>query len=187
MQNIVERLIALILLIILSPLFILVSIIVAVDLKANPIFKQYRMGINGKKFSIYKFRTFKPNAPQDIPTDEIVDYSEYSTRVCLLLRALSIDELPQLINIVKGDMSFIGPRPVMLNENELNFKRLELGIYNIRPGVTGWAQINGRDKLEIDDKIKFDLEYIKNKSFKFDIYILLKTIEKVFKREDVKL
>ena len=172
--------------VILSPLLILVSIIITIDLKATPIFKQYRMGMNGKEFSIYKFRTFRPNAPHNVPTNEIVDYSDYSTKTCILLRGLSIDELPQLINIIKGDMSFIGPRPVMLNEDELNSKRLALGIYSVRPGVTGWAQINGRDKLNVDDKIKFDLEYIKNKSFKFDMYILFKTIEKVIKREDIK-
>ena len=185
--NFVERIIALFLLVFLLPFFIVISIIIALDLKTNPIFKQYRMGRYGKEFCIYKFRTLKADAPKDIPTDEIIDYSEYSTKIGLLLRALSIDELPQILNIIKGEMSFVGPRPVMLNETELNLKRKVLGIYNVRPGITGWSQINGRDTLDVDKKVFFDLEYIKNKSIKFDMYIIFKTVFKVFKREDIKL
>ena len=144
------------------------------------------MGKNSKPFVIYKFRTLKSNSPDDTPTDAVDNYNEYSTKFGLLLRSTSIDEVPQLINIIKGDMSFVGPRPVMLNEVELNLKRSELGIYNIRPGITGWSQINGRDMLEIDEKIKYDLEYLQNKSIKFDIQILILTLIKVFKKENIK-
>lgn len=186
-HNLIERIIALFLLIFLLPFFIVISIIIVLNLKTTPVFKQYRMGRHGKEFCIYKFRTLKADAPTDVPTDEIVDYSEYSTKVGLLLRALSIDELPQVLNIIKGDMSFVGPRPVMLNETELNLKRKALGIYNVRPGITGWSQINGRDALGIDEKVSFDLEYVKNKSIKFDLYIIFKTVFKVFKKENIKL
>lgn len=184
--NLFERLIAFIFLLISSPLLIFISIIVTVNMKSNPIFKQMRLGRNSIPFCIYKFRTLKPNAPSNVPTDAIVDYSEYSTRIGLFLRATSLDELPQLLNIIKGDMSFVGPRPVMLNECELNQKRANLGIYNIRPGITGWSQINGRDMLEVDEKIKYDLEYLNRKSLKFDMYILWNTFIKVLKKEGIK-
>ena len=144
------------------------------------------MGKDSKPFVIYKFRTLKLGSPDNIPTDAIDDYTEYSTKFGLFLRSSSLDEIPQLLNIIKGDMSFVGPRPVMLNEVELNLRRSELGIYNIRPGITGWSQINGRDMLEIDEKIKYDLEYLQNKSIKFDIKILIWTLIKVLKKENVK-
>ena len=185
--NIIERILALIFLVLSLPLFIIISVIIIFDLKATPIFKQVRMGKNSKPFVIYKFRTLKSNSPDDTPTDAVDNYNEYSTKFGLLLRSTSIDEVPQLINIIKGDMSFVGPRPVMLNEVELNLKRSELGIYNIRPGITGWSQINGRDMLEIDEKIKYDLEYLQNKSIKFDIQILILTLIKVFKKENIML
>ena len=184
--NFVERLIAFIFLLISSPLLLIISLIVMFNMRSNPIFKQMRLGRNSTPFCIYKFRTLKPNAPSDVPTDAIADYSEYSTKIGLFLRATSLDELPQLINIIKGDMSFVGPRPVMLNEHELNSKRASLGIYNIRPGITGWSQINGRDMLEVDEKIRYDLEYLNNKSFKLDIYIIWSTFVKVLRKEGIK-
>lgn len=144
------------------------------------------MGKNNKPFCIYKFRTLKTNSPDDIPTDLMEDYSLYSTKFGLILRESSIDEMPQLINIIKGEMSFVGPRPVMLNEYELNEKRIKYGIYNVKPGITGWSQINGRDKLSTDEKIQYDLEYIKNKSLKFDFKIIFLTIIKVIKKENIK-
>lgn len=184
--NIVERILAVIFLVLSLPLFIIISVVIIFDLKATPIFKQRRMGRNSKPFIIYKFRTLKLGSPDNVPTDAIDDYTEYSTKFGLFLRSSSLDEIPQLLNIIKGDMSFVGPRPVMLNEVELNLKRSELGIYNVRPGITGWSQINGRDMLEIDEKIKYDLEYLQNKSIKFDIQILIFTLSKVLKKEDIK-
>lgn len=185
--NIIERILAIIFLVLSLPLFIIISVVIIFDLKTTPIFKQLRMGRNSKPFVIYKFRTLKLGSPNDIPTCAIDDYNEYSTKVGLFLRESSLDEIPQLLNIIKGDMSFVGPRPVMLNETELNSKRSELGIYNIRPGITGWSQINGRDMLEIDEKIKYDLEYLQNKSIKLDIQIILFTIIKVLKKENIKV
>lgn len=184
--NILERIIALVLVVLFSPLFLITMILIFVNLQAFPIFSQYRMGRWGEKFRIYKFRTLKKNTPSNIPTDEILDYSEYSTRFCLMIRALSIDELPQLINIIRGEMSFVGPRPVMLNEEILNQKRLESGVYSIRPGLTGWSQINGRDLLDVNDKVEHDIYYVNNKSLKFDLYIIWKTVFKVIYRENIK-
>lgn len=184
--NIIERIVAIIFLVLSLPLFIIISVIIVFNLKATPIFKQLRMGKNSKPFVIYKFRTLKLGSPDNIPTDSIDDYTEYSTKFGLFLRSSSLDEIPQLVNIIKGEMSFVGPRPVMLNEDELNLKRSELGIYSVRPGITGWSQINGRDMLEIDEKIKYDLEYLQNKSLKFDIEILVLTLIKVLKKEDIK-
>lgn len=184
--NIIERIIAMIFLVLSLPLFIIISIIIVFNLRATPIFKQLRMGKDSKPFVIYKFRTLKLGSPDNIPTDAIDDYTEYSTKFGLFLRSSSLDEIPQLLNIIKGDMSFVGPRPVMLNEVELNLRRSELGIYNIRPGITGWSQINGRDMLEIHEKIKYDLEYLQNKSIKFDIKILIWTLIKVLKKENIK-
>lgn len=184
--NIIERIIAMIFLVLSLPLFIIISIIIVFNLRATPIFKQLRMGKDSKPFVIYKFRTLKLGSPDNIPTDAIDDYTEYSTKFGLFLRSSSLDEIPQLLNIIKGDMSFVGPRPVMLNEVELNLRRSELGIYNVRPGITGWSQINGRDMLEIHEKIKYDLEYLQNKSIKFDIKILIWTLIKVLKKENVK-
>lgn len=184
--NIIERIIAMIFLVLSLPLFIIISIIIVFNLRATPIFKQLRMGKDSKPFVIYKFRTLKLGSPDNIPTDAIDDYTKYSTKFGLFLRSSSLDEIPQLLNIIKGDMSFVGPRPVMLNEVELNLRRSELGIYNVRPGITGWSQINGRDMLEIDEKIKYDLEYLQNKSIKFDIKILIWTLIKVLKKENIK-
>lgn len=184
--SIIERCIAIVLLVLLLPLFFMISIIIKINLKGSVIFKQKRMGQYGKEFVIYKFRTLLADAPDNIPTDDIQDYSQYSTKIGLLLRSTSLDELPQILNIIKGDMSFVGPRPVMLNEYQLNKSRLELGIYNVKPGITGWSQINGRDVLNVNEKVKFDLDYINRKSTLFDLYIIYKTIFKVAKRENIK-
>ena len=186
LYDVFQRIIALIILIVLSPLFVLISILIRVNLKTFPIFSQKRIGLNGKEFTIYKFKTLYENTPNNMPTNTVDDYLKYSTKFGLFLRNSSLDETLQLINIIKGDMAFVGPRPVMTNEIELNLKRLELGVYSVKPGITGWAQINGRDKLNIDEKIKYDIEYIKDNSIKFDIYIIYQTLFKVLKREDIK-
>lgn len=184
--NIVERFLAFIFLVLSLPLFIIISVVTVIDLKATPIFKQERMGMHSKPFIIYKFRTLKAYSPNNIPTYDIEDYSEYSTKWGLFLRSSSLDEIPQLLNIIKGDMSFVGPRPVILNESELNLKRAELGIYNIRPGITGWSQINGRDMLEVNEKLQYDLEYLQKKSIIFDTKIIILTFIKVLKKDGVK-
>lgn len=185
MINLIERFLALILIILLSPIFLVISILIKLESKGDIIFKQSRIGINGSKFEIYKFRSMKLGSP-NIATNDLNNPEEFITKIGKIIRLTSLDELPQLINILKGDMSFVGPRPVMVEEYELNSLRLKLGVYNIRPGITGWAQINGRDELSILEKAYLDEEYLKNKSLIFDINILILTIVKVLKRSGIR-
>ncbi|MBT7515716.1 MAG: sugar transferase, partial [Candidatus Marinimicrobia bacterium] len=148
-------------------------------------FKQKRVGQNNAHFWIYKFRTMKKNTP-DIPTHLVKNGKSLYTAIGPFLRKYSIDELPQLINIVKGDMTFIGPRPALYNQDDLIELRTQAGVDRLIPGVTGWAQVNGRDELSIPDKVKMDEYYLKNKSLWLDIKILFMTVFKVFKTEGVK-
>ena len=143
------------------------------------------MGQNNAHFWIYKFRTMKKNTP-DIPTHLVKNGKSLYTAIGPFLRKYSIDELPQLINIVKGDMTFIGPRPALYNQDDLIELRTQAGVDRLIPGVTGWAQVNGRDELSIPDKVKMDEYYLKNKSLWLDIKILFMTVFKVFKTEGVK-
>ena len=148
-------------------------------------FKQKRVGLNNVHFWIYKFRTMKKDAP-DIATHLVKDSTSLYTSIGPFLRKFSFDELPQLINIVKGDMTFIGPRPALYNQDDLIELRTQAGVDRLIPGVTGWAQVNGRDELSIPDKVKMDEYYLKNKSLWLDIKILFMTVFKVFKTEGVK-
>ena len=147
-------------------------------------FRQKRIGINNSKFTVFKFRTMKKGIPE-IPTHLVNDPQRFYTRSGPLLRKLSIDELPQLINIIKGDMVFVGPRPALHNQDDLVELRTRVGIHELMPGVTGWAQVNGRDELSIPDKVKMDKYYLKNRNAMLDIKILFLTILKVFKSEGV--
>ena len=148
-------------------------------------FLSERIGINNSEFWVYKFRTMKRDTP-DIPTHLIDDNQSY-IRNGEFLRKLSIDELPQLINILKGEMAFIGPRPALYNQDDLIQLRTKVGIHELMPGITGWAQVNGRDRLTIKDKVGMDLVYLKNQSLLLDIKILFLTILKVFKSENVEV
>ena len=140
------------------------------------------MGQNNAHFWIYKFRTMKKNAP-DIATHLVKDGNSLYTFTGPFLRKFSFDELPQLINILKGDMVFIGPRPALYNQDDLIELRTQVGVHRLVPGVTGWAQVNGRDELSIPDKVKMDEYYLKNKSLWLDIKILFMTVFKVFKMD----
>ena len=133
-----------------------------------------RIGINNDEFWIYKFRTMKKDTP-DIATHLVKEARDYNTVIGPILRKLSIDELPQLINIVKGEMVFVGPRPALYNQDNLIKLRTEKNIHNLKPGVTGWAQVNGRDELSIPEKVKLDEYYLQNKSIILDIKILFMT------------
>ena len=175
---------SLILLICLSPLFIIVFLIIIVDDGLPIFFKQKRVGLNNVHFWIYKFRTMKNDTP-DIPTHLVKDGKSYYTGIGLFLRNFSLDELPQLINIMKGDMTFIGPRPALYNQDDLIELRTQAGVQTLMPGVTGWAQVNGRDELSIPDKVKMDTYYLKNQSLYLDMKILFLTILKVFKTEGI--
>jgi len=171
----ISKISAVILLVILSPLLLLISIIVFFDGGFPILFKQKRIGINNSTFFVYKFRTMKKGIP-DIPTHLVENHKVLFTRVGPLLRRYSFDELPQLMNIIKGNMVFVGPRPALYNQDDLIDLRTKAGVQTIMPGVTGWAQINGRDELSISEKVQFDKFYLKNRSTYFDLKILLNTI-----------
>ncbi len=162
----------------------MVSFFIAIDDGLPILFKQRRIGKNNNHFWIYKFRTMKKDTP-NIATHLLHNEGSFYTTIGPFLRKLSLDELPQLINILKGDMKFIGPRPALYNQDDLVLLRTKTGIHNLMPGVTGWAQVNGRDELSIPDKVKMDEFYLKNESLWLDVKILLMTISKVFKMEGV--
>ena len=184
-KGIADVLVAVILLIFLFPVFIVFSIIVKIESKGPILFKQERIGKNKKSFKIYKFRTMRTDTPKDMPTHMLRNAEMYITKSGKFMRKTSIDELPQLINIIKGDMSFIGPRPALWNQDDLIEERDKYGANDIKPGLTGLAQISGRDELEIPVKASFDGEYVQKMSFWFDIKIFFKTIIKVFKHDGV--
>lgn len=172
-------------LIILAPVFLIISVVIKLESKGPVIFKQKRIGRYKKNFTIYKFRTMRNDAPKDMPTHMLKNAKGCITKVGNILRKTSLDELPQLVNILKGDMSIVGPRPALWNQDDLIKERDKYNANDIRPGLTGWAQINGRDELEIQTKAKFDGEYIQKISLMFDIKIFFKTIINVFKHEGI--
>ena len=175
---------SLILLICFSPILLIVAFAIIVDDGFPILFRQKRVGQNNAHFWIYKFRTMKKNAP-DIATHLVKDGTSLYTSIGPFLRKFSFDELPQLINILKGDMIFIGPRPALYNQDDLIALRTQAGVHSLMPGVTGWAQVNGRDELSIPDKVKMDEYYLKNKSLWLNIKILFMTVFKVFKVDGV--
>ena len=184
-KRLLDFLLSLFGLIILSPFFIIIAILIKFDSKGPIFFKQKRVGKNKTYFMIFKFRTMRTDTPKDIPTHMLNDAENYITKVGGFLRKTSLDELPQIINILKGNMSIIGPRPALWNQEDLIEERDKYGANDIRPGLTGLAQIRGRDELEIPVKAKFDGEYVEKMSLIFDFRIFLKTIEKVFKHDGI--
>ena len=178
----ISRFTAFILIIFMSPLLILTSLYIFFLDGAPIFFKQKRAGKDDTFFYIYKFRTMKKNTP-DIPSDKLSSNPFYAGGT--ILRKLSIDEIPQMIKIVKSEMNFIGPRPALHNQDYLILKRKELNINYLNPGITGWAQINGRDKITENEKIELDHYYALNKSLKLDLKILLKTFIKVLSIKDI--
>ncbi len=173
-------------LIILSPVFLIIAIFIKLDSEGPVIFKQQRYGIHKSIFTIYKFRTMYIDTPDDIPTHKFNNAGSYITRVGSFLRKSSLDELPQLLNILKGDMAIVGPRPIILNHKSLILKRDRYGANDVKPGLTGWAQINGRDLLTADQTAKFDGEYKQRMSFLFDCRCFFCSIYVVLKRKGVK-
>ena len=172
-------------LIILSPVFLILCIWIKLDSKGPILFKQKRIGINKSNFNIYKFRTMYIDTPKDMPTHMLADPDQYITKAGHFLRKTSLDELPQIINILKGEMSIIGPRPALWNQDDLIAERDKYQANNVRPGLTGWAQINGRDELEIPVKAKLDGEYVKRISFLFDLKCFFGTITSVLRSDGV--
>ncbi len=184
-KRILEFLHSLIALIVLSPAFIILCVAVKADSKGPVFFVQKRVGKDKKYFNMFKFRTMRTDTPRDMPTHLLKDPDTYITKVGKFLRKSSLDELPQLINILKGDMSVVGPRPALWNQDDLIAERDKYGANNIRPGLTGWAQVNGRDELEIPVKAKFDGEYTEKMSLSMDIKCLVTTALQVIKHEGV--
>jgi len=172
-------------LIILSPLFLILTILIKIDSKGPVFFKQKRLGRLNNPFNILKFRTMRIDSPKDTPTHLLINPEKWITKVGGFLRKTSLDELPQFINIFKGDMSFIGPRPALWNQYDLIEERNKWGVHHFYPGLTGYAQINGRDKLTIKDKVVLDVYYAKNISLFLDIKIFFGTLLKVFLKDDI--
>lgn len=185
MKRIIDFLLSLIGIIVLSPVLLLLCLAIKIDSKGPIIFKQKRVGKNKTHFNIYKFRTMKIDTPKEMPTHLLEDPDFYITKVGKFLRKTSIDELPQLFNIIKGDMAVIGPRPALWNQYDLIEERDKYGANDIRPGLTGLAQISGRDELEIPIKAKIDGKYTDNISLMMDIKCFFGTITSVFKSDGV--
>ena len=163
---------------------VVVAIIIKIDDPGPALFKQKRVGIHKTEFQLYKFRSMKLNTP-NLPTHLLENPDQYFIGIGKTIRKLSIDELPQLFNILKGDMSIIGPRPCLWSQEDLIAERDKYSANDVRPGLTGWAQINGRDELEIDVKARFDGEYVEKMSFGFDVKCFFGTITSVLKHEGV--
>ena len=173
-----NRLFALLVLIILSPVFFAVALVIIIEDGSPIFFKQKRVSINYTFFYIYKFRSMKKNTP-NVATHLLTNPEQYLLKIGGVLRKLSLDELPNLINIIKGEMVFVGPRPALYNQDDLMTLRVATGVDKLKPGITGWAQINGRDDISIEKKVKLEQEYMKRKSFLFDISIIIKTFTNV--------
>ena len=184
-KRIFDIVVSIIGIIVLSPVILIVSILIKVQSNGPIIFKQLRAGKNSAPFYIYKFRSMRIDAP-NVATSEFNNPDLYITSIGKFIRKTSIDEIPQLFNILKGDMSIVGPRPVILDEEDLINLRKKHNIDTILPGITGWAQINGRDNIGNEEKVKYDYEYLDKKSLFIDIYIIFKTALKVVKGSDIK-
>ena len=173
-----NRLLALTVLIILSPISLAVALAIFMEDGSPIIFRQKRVGINYTFFNIYKFRSMKKNTP-NVATHLLENPESYLLRIGGILRKLSLDELPNLINIIKGEMVFVGPRPALYNQEDLMAMRVVAGVDKLKPGITGWAQINGRDEITIEKKVQLEQEYLYKRSILFDIEIVLKTFTKI--------
>ena len=184
-KRLLDFVLSLIGIVVLMPVFIIIGILIKRDSKGPVIFKQERYGKNKEPFYIYKFRTMRLDAPNDVSTEELKDSKNYITKIGGFLRRTSLDELPQLFNILLGQMTVVGPRPVVLKEKNLIALRDIYGANNIKPGITGWAQINGRDLLSVEEKAKLDGYYVENMGFKMDIKCFFKTIQYVLKCEGI--
>ena len=171
-KRMMDIIIALVALFIIAIPMLIVSLIVYIDDPGNVLFVQYRVGMGGRRFKFYKLRTMRQDTPKYMSTSEVDDPNRYITRIGHILRRLSIDELPQLINVLKGDMSIVGPRPLISDEYEIHDLRMKYGVYKIRPGLTGLAQIHGRDMVAPADKVRWDVKYLEKFGFWTDVKIL---------------
>ena len=173
-----NRFIALILLILLSPIFLITALVILIEDGVPVFFTQKRIGVNYTFFYIYKFRSMKKNTP-NVATHLLTNPEQYLLKIGKFIRRTSLDELPNLINIVKGEIVFVGPRPALYSQDDLMEFRVATGVSKLKPGITGWAQINGRDEISIPDKVKLEQEYLYRKSILFDLEIVIKTFTNV--------
>lgn len=173
-----NRSFAFFLLIILSPIFLFLAIAILIEDGFPVFFKQKRVGVNSSFFKIYKFRSMKKNTP-NVATHLLANPDQYLLKIGKFIRKTSLDELPNLINIIKGEMVFVGPRPALYNQDDLMDFRVATGVSKLKPGITGWAQINGRDEISITQKVQLEQEYLYKKSFLFDVKIIIKTFTNV--------
>jgi O-antigen biosynthesis protein WbqP len=180
----INRLFALFLIILFSPIFLIVTLFIIIEDGFPVLFSQKRVGINYTFFSIYKFRSMKRNTP-NVATHLLTDPEQYLLNIGRFIRKTSLDELPNLINIIKGEMVFVGPRPALYNQDDLMALRVAAGVDKLKPGITGWAQVNGRDEISIKEKINLEIIYLKTKSIKLDMKIIILTILKVFSSKNI--
>jgi len=184
MKRIFDLFICFISVILLLPFFVVITLAVRITSRGPALYWSDRVGVSNGIFKMPKFRTMQINTPA-VATHLLADPDQYLTPIGSFLRKTSLDELPQLWSIMKGDMSFVGPRPALFNQDDLTSLRTQSGVHELVPGLTGWAQINGRDELPIPDKVKLDVEYLERQSFWFDIKILWLTFIKVVRRDGV--
>lgn len=184
-KKVLDRILAMIGMIVLSPVFLILIIAIKLDSKGPVLFKQKRVGIHKTHFYILKFRTMRTDTPKDIPTHLLENPEQYITKTGRFLRKSSLDELPQIINILKGDMAIVGPRPALWNQFDLIEERDKYGANDVLPGLTGWAQVNGRDELPIPIKAGLDGEYVKKMGFAMDVKCLIRTVFSVVKQDGV--
>ena len=185
-KRIIDFLLSLIALIVLSPLLLVIAACIKATSPGPVFFKQKRVGLGKSHFMIYKFRTMRTDAPKDAPTHLLQNAASFITPVGKFLRASSLDELPQLINILKGEMAVVGPRPALWNQFDLIEARDAVRANDVLPGLTGWAQINGRDELPIDVKARLDGEYVSRMSFLFDLRCIFGTVFSVLRRDGIR-
>ncbi len=184
-KRIIDILLSGLAIIILSPLLLILCIAIKLDSPGPIFFTQKRVGIHKTYFQIYKFRTMRTDTPKDMPTHMLANPEQYITKTGRFLRKTSLDELPQIFNIFKGDMSIVGPRPALWNQDDLVAERDKYGANDVIPGLTGWAQINGRDELEIPVKAKLDGEYVKKYGFTMDVRCFFGTFLSVLRQDGV--
>ena len=184
-KRIIDILLSGLAIIILSPLLLILCIAIKLDSPGPIFFTQKRVGIHKTYFQIYKFRTMRTDTPKDMPTHMLANPEQYITKTGRFLRKTSLDELPQIFNIFKGDMSIVGPRPALWNQDDLVAERDKYGANDVTPGLTGWAQINGRDELEIPVKAKLDGEYVKKYGFTMDVRCFFGTFLSVLRQGGV--
>jgi len=185
LKRLFDFIVSLVAILLLSIVFVIIAIAIKCDSKGPVFFKQKRVGKNKKLFTILKFRTMRIDTPHDAPTHELSDPKKWITKVGGFLRKTSLDELPQIFNIFIGQMAIIGPRPALWNQQDLIDERDKYNVNSVRPGLTGWAQINGRDELEIPVKAKLDGEYVEKLSFFFDVKCFFGTVKSVLKSDGV--